>query len=432
MKLSPEQIEDAKRMAEGHDLPNFSKAGTGKTHTALEAIRLTKSERNMVLCPKIALDWWVTQATDYLGADVALFDSSKCSMDGDLIVSTYDLARNNSERFYEWADGGNLILDESQYVAGVTARRTQTVFGKDADLVGGIAEHFDQVWPMTGTPKMNYANDYWTQCAVLHPEVFDEVGATNYEKFCKMFTYKTQKQFHPNMQPKWMISGDTNQLLLNKLLYQEVGCIRRKEAPGIPKLRSRTLTVPVKLSAVTRRQIEEISEADMLKMLNDSDSIIAKAWKLVGLSKVAEVVPYVGDCVKESPILLGCWHRDVMQEYEDQLRKMGLIVRQVHGGTQKNHLPTIRNHFNGGHIDVLIGQMKAMGVSWNIQESSNHVIVAEVHPTPAVREQFYKRVYRRGQKRECTVDDILSNTRIDEVLNDVRIRKVVSDELINA
>lgn len=431
IKLTPEQVEDAQKMATSHDLPNFSKAGTGKTHTALEAMRLTGAKRNLILCPRIALDWWTTQAKEYLDADVTLFDKSSRTFGGDIIVSTYDLVRNNSARFYEWSDGGNLILDESHHVAGIGAKRTQTIFGAQADLVGGLVERFDQVWPMSGTPKMNYANDYWTQCFVLHPEVCEKHGIKDYDTFCKTFTYKTKKQYHPKMPPQWVISGDTNQLVLSNMLYKEVGCIRRVAAPNMPKLRQRELVVPVTIDRSIAKSLREMSTEDILKTINDKDSIAAKAWKIVGLGKVPEVVPYVGDSAKESPVLLGCWHREVMAAYEEELKRKGLRVKQVHGGTASYLLPRIRDEFNDGKIDVLIGQMKAMGVSWNLQEASNHVIIAEVHPTPAVRDQFYARVYRRGQERDCTVDDILSKTQIDEALYGVRLRKEQSDVRIN-
>ena len=165
--------------------------------------------------------------------------------------------------------------------------------------------------------------------------------------------------------------------------------------------------------------------------LNDIDSGASKLWREVGLSKVDSISDYVVESVKDSPVLLGCWHRDVMSKYAEQLAAKGLTVAQVHGDTKNTE--TIRNAFNNGSLDVLIGQMRKMGVAWNIQETCNHVVVAEAHPSNALLEQFYKRVVRRGQQRKCTVDYILAEQlELDELLLNVARRKKQSDLSIRA
>lgn len=427
IKLTPEQHLDATRMAAEPDLPNFSKPGTGKTHTALEAIRLFGAKRNLILGPKISISWWAEQAAEYLGAEVGVMKTAASPLVGDIVITTYDIARNARERLYEEFRSGTLTLDESHYVSGVDAKRTQAVFGNRVDLVGGLAERFDTVWCMSGSPMQNYANDYYTQAAALHPEIFSNYGIETYDDFCRKFTYKAKRQFHPRMQPVWKIVSSANEALLHRIVYDELGAICRLEAPNLPDLRSRQLTVPVKVTKELRDACKGLSEEEIARRLGDQNGIIAKAWHQIGLAKVAEVVPYVGDSVRSSPVLLGCWHRDVMEAYAKHCIDMNLKVDQVHGGTPDAKKDRIRNAFNKGYIDVLIGQMSAMGVSWNIQEECHHVIIAEVHPSPAVIDQFYKRVYRRGQERDCTVDLILGDHPIDQALNRVRLGKEKSD-----
>ena len=169
----------------------------------------------------------------------------------------------------------------------------------------------------------------------------------------------------------------------------------------------------------------------MLAALSDPDSIAARAWKAAGMGKVAEAVPHIGELADAGPVLVGCWHREVMVAYSEELTKKGLKVVQVHGGTPETKREEIRKRFNSGEIDVLLGQMRAMGAAWNIQEACSTVVVVEEHPSPALVEQFYKRVYRRGQTRACQLDHITSNTPIDKGLKAVRLRKAASDEVIN-
>lgn len=436
MKLTREQEEDAVRMATEPDLPNFSKAGTGKTHTALRALDLFDPRQSLILCPPIAVNWWAEQAREFLGADAKVLTSGDSKIGGDITVTTYDIARNAAVRLYDHFREGALVLDESQYVRNPEAKRTQAVFGKRADGIGGLVSRFDTAWCLTGTPIEGYANDMWTQAGVLHPEVWDKYGIQTYDQFVRKFTYKQKKQFNPRMQPVWKISGNTNEGLLNRIVYNELGAIRRQEAPGLPALRLRTMHVGIKLTKEVRDAMKGLSAADIHEQLLNNDSaddevIMAKIWKVIGLAKVPEIVPYCGDLVKSGPILLGCWHRDVMNEYYKEFQKMGLRVRQVHGGTPSTARDPIRKKFNNGDIDILIGQMRAMGVSWNLQEACTNVIIAEAHPSPSIIEQFYKRVYRFGQKRPCQVDIMVSKTPVDMALDNVALRKEDSNDKIN-
>jgi SWI/SNF-related matrix-associated actin-dependent regulator 1 of chromatin subfamily A len=433
IKLTAEQEEDAMLMANNQDLPNFSKAGTGKTHTTLQAFKNTGMQHMTVLAPRIALDWWAEQAQEFLGADVKVLTSGGTKLGGDIMITTYDIARNMRERLFEYSIGGALALDESHYVRNPDAGRTKAVFGNDADGFGGLVSKFDTVWPLSGTPMEGYANDMWTQVGTLHPEVWDKYGISTYEDFCKRYTFKKKKQYSKWMEPVWKISGNRYEDELNRIIYTELGAIRRMEAPGLPKLRMRNLHIPIKLTREVRKAMSGLTAAEIVAKLTaeGDDEVLAKIWKIIGLAKVPEIVPYVGDLSRDGPVLLGCWHRDVMTEYQVELEKLGKKVVQVHGSTSNSLLSPIRQAFNLGEVDVLIGQMRKMGVSWNLQEAAKNVVIAETYPSPAVVEQFYKRVYRYGQKQEVQVDIILSNTPIDEALDGVRLSKGMSNDKIN-
>jgi SNF2 family DNA or RNA helicase len=381
----------------------------------------------------IATDWWAEQAREFLGADVQVLTSGNTDFKpgADVYVTTFGIARNRASDLYERFNTGALVLDESHNLRNPEAKQTQAVFGRLADGRGGLVSCFDTVWCLTGTPIEGYANDMWTQTGVLHPEVYDRYSIRTYGEFCDRFTFKRKKQFHPRMQPVWKISGNSNEALLHRIVYDEIGALRRQEAPGLPALRMRQLHVPVKLDAAVRKAMRGKSDQEITAALSDPNSPISNAWRAIGLAKVNEVVHYGGDLAKQEPLLLGAWHHDVMDEYVNRFTELGLDAVKVSGQTSDKMKAVIRKAFNNGEIDVLVGQMKAMGTSWNIQEACSNVIIAETVPSPAIVEQFYKRVYRFGQKRPCQVDVILSETPVDEALNGVRLRKQASDLKIN-
>lgn len=434
MILLPEQIEDAAIMAAAQDMPNFSKAGTGKTFTTLEAWRLTGIERGLILAPKIALAMWEEEILK-TGRTVAVMRAGrKVDIEGkDAVICTYDMAaRLQATIEGEFSPtGGVLINDESHYVRNVEAKRTQAVFGKKVDGQTGIASLFDQVWNLTGTPIKGYANDLYTQAALFHKNYFSATGVLSYDSFAAAYTYKRQKQYSPQMPPVWKISGNTNELLLSRILYERIGIPRRTEIKGLPPMTSRVLTVPIKITNEIAKLLKQAKPGDIMSAIHSQDSQLNKVWRYLGLAKVEEALPYIGESADNGPVLLGCWHRDVMQAYYDGLTKMGLTVCQVNGSTKDDDRERIRNRFNAGGVDVLIGQMGAMGVSWNLQKVASHVIIAEEYPSPDVIEQFYKRVYRMGQTERVQVDFLSADCWVDEALRGVRLRKAASDMKIN-
>lgn len=366
MRLLDSQIEDAAKMASAQDLPNFSKAGTGKTHTALAAIVRLGSPRVLIHCPKIALTMWAEEAATFMGAKTQVIRASSVIPDksADVIITTYDVGAKINGNLVESFAGEKAVLvnDESHYVNNPPAKRTQAIFGQRCDLVGGLASYFDQVWNMTGTPMTGYSDDMFTQVAILHPEVFGKYNVDTLKKFEDYFTFKKQKQYNPRMPPTWKIAGNRNEGFLSRMIYQEVGAIRRMEAPGLPDVRHRDLTVDVTLTKELSTALKGMTAQQIVAQLNDPDSIVAKVWHIVGVMKVPEVVPYLGESAKAGPVLLGIWHRDVAGLYEVELMKLGLKVAQVNGSTGATN-EAVRDEFNKGGIDVLIGQMAAMGVS---------------------------------------------------------------------
>ncbi len=432
--LTNDQEVDASRMADEMDLPNFSGAGTGKTHTTLQAIKLRKASYNWVIAPPIALRWWQSQFEEFLDQPADIIRTSRQWFKNHNIIMTYDMLRNMRTDIEDWfstATGDiTLTLDESHNVRNsVTAGKTHAVFGKLADMKTGIASYADTVWALSGTPQVNHYNDYYSQVGALHQSMFPE-GARDYYGFEKRYTFKLLKQYHKNMQPKMIVSGSKNGPELNRIIYGDIGAIRRMEIEGLAEPLFRTLETPVSLSAEVRKAMK-MPEAEIIKLLGENNDEMAKARRAIGLAKVKEVTAYIYDSSKSSPILVGCWHRDVIDAYCEGLRKLGLRVANVDGRTNYRYDNAIRDDFNAGDLDVLVGQMSKMGVSWNLQGQCRHVIIAEEHMVQMIIEQFYKRVVRRGQKHAVRVDVIHGEKTLDPIMEKVRLRKDTDAEIVH-
>tara|TARA_R110000851_G_scaffold325604_1_gene493694 strand:+ start:10887 stop:12212 length:1326 start_codon:yes stop_codon:yes gene_type:complete len=421
------QVEDAKLMAEGGDLPNYSLAGTGKTLSTLEAFRLAGHKKGIVLAPAIALDMWAAEIDDYLGASVQVIrkGADTLSKGNDFIVAPYDLAAGSQRTaLYKAFNEGALILDEADRVRGNTSKRTDAVMGRGCTGRGGFIERADQVWSLTGNPIYRYHNDLWSQLVGLYPDLFAEYGVLEYDDFVKNFCFTKVKKFHPRMEPKVTILGSTNAPIIHHILHKEIGVIRRKVASDLPPvveevLHPKMTAIPTQYASM----INNMTDAQLLRVLlaeEDEEAGLAGIWQAVAIAKVKGSVEYITDLCKATPVLIGTWHSSVGAAYYTELTKVGLKVKRIYGATPARERTEIANAFNDGSIDVIVGQMQAMGVAINLQKASNRVLIAQDHFSPSILEQFIARVYRTGQTSTTYVGYLSSNHPLDKAIARIR------------
>jgi SNF2 family DNA or RNA helicase len=463
---TPHQIEDSDAMLEYADALLWADAGTGKTVTAMEAIRKGGFEKVIVICPKLAVSMWKEELEKHLGIVVkAKTSGSFAKGEGlhyaDALVTTFGIARSwffkkdkaLSKVFSDFRCGGVnahknkdtwrgyengyktvVIIDEAHNLKSIDAKQTMAVFG-DLLVYGPnhIKTPFDcvvspahSVWQLTGTPVTRYYDDLYTQLKSARPEILTHFGVDTYKKFVDKFC-KTKFVRDGYGKHRKVVCGNTNYALLERLL--EACCVIRRTldevVADLPPITHRIVDVDYK-------NVPNISVKDLdnlIRELNNPDSEMAKIRHLLGNAKVPGVVEYIKEYGRR-PLLLGVWHTDVGDAYYDALSKVFNTVVTVRGSTPDTERDLIRERFNNGQIDCIVGQMQAMNTSWNIQEACEHVIIAEELPSPAMLHQFYSRVYRRGQKRHVQVDHMLSTHSLDVGLRNIRLRKGADNKRI--
>lgn len=444
MKLMKIQIEDSTRMASEGDLPNYSKAGTGKTLTTLEAFKKAGHQRALILGPIISLKMWKEEFELWNGGKAQIIrpGSTTVDKDADAVIISYDMAAGSMRSYlysmFNTLNKGNstgaLILDEAHYARTRTTKRSAAIFGNKTDGAGGLMEVFDQVWSLTGNPIYRHADDLWGQLVALFPEVFEHYKILDYNDFVRNFCVTQMKKYNKRMAPKQVIVRSANEQALHHILYNVIKAIRRLDAPDLPELVSRNYypnlgLIPHHYAAL----VDKLTEEQIVKSLvsPDKDDELQKGWQIVSLAKVPDVSAYVADGALDSPVLVGVWHDAVGEAYYQELtERHNLRVARVYGATPALKREQIRDQFNAGDLDVIVGQMAAMGVSWNLQKAASRVVVAQDHYSPAVIEQFYKRVYRTGQKSKVLLDIMTSDHPIDNAVRNIRERKAVSHDKI--
>lgn len=424
-------------MAEGQDIPNFSVAGTGKTLTALEAFKKAGHSTGLVLAPNIALSMWQHESEEWLGckAQVLRRGADIIDKDADLIIAPYDLAGQSQRlRLYKHfaptkGKTSALILDESDRLRRHTSKRATAVYGTLTDLNGGFGENHDHIWHMTGNPIARFHDDLWPMLHAIAPDILEHYGSLTYDDFVRNFCYTKMRKYHPRMQPKPAIVSSQNEEIIKHILYEDIGAIRRLKAPDLPPLVEQKLYPTLgKIPAEYAKMTERLTEQQLMKALlsSDDETPMQTIWQAVSLAKVKGSVEHIVDRAADSPVLVGVWHNAVGQAYYEALTDAGLEVRRVYGATPDLEREVIRDQFNAGDIDVIVGQMQAMGVSWNLQEASNRVVIAQDHFNPAIIEQFYSRVYRKGQHYPTYLDYLTSTHPLDVSIARLRAARAVS------
>jgi SNF2 family DNA or RNA helicase len=464
---TPHQVEDSDALLEYADGYLWADAGTGKTVTAMEAIRKGGYEKVLVLCPKIAITMWCEELSKHmkgyskLGNDDYLvrgFHTGRLTRDKgihffDAWVMPFGVARNFMKKhetaglFQQFQTGGNirrnpnakekwedryktlLIIDEAHNLKSVSAQQTKAVFGSafDGDFPS-IMYGMNSVYQLTGTPVMRYFDDLYSQLRPSRYEILKHYGVETHRKFVDKFCRTKLKRFGSGP-AKRVVVGNTNHALMTKML-DDCKVIRRKlddVVDNMPTITHRVIDTDYR--DVPKGGISGMSSTELLAALASEDTEAAKIRRQLGIAKAASIVDYVEKFAMR-PTLIGFWHRDACEAMHDLLSVFYDNIAVVNGSTPTSARNLIRDDFNAGKIPLILGQMQAMNSSWNLQEACKHVIIAEEVPSPALLHQFYSRVYRRGQKQHVQVDYMLSDHPLDIALRNIRLTKQADNEKV--
>jgi SWI/SNF-related matrix-associated actin-dependent regulator of chromatin subfamily A-like protein 1 len=442
----PHQVEDSERMLDYQHALLWADPGTGKTLTSMEAFRKGGYERLVVIAPRIALTMWYEELRKHLGMEYVkvLRTSSWKGFDfynAQAIITTYDIAPKLNDLLDMYALGQKnmsdrgpdvkrpnsvMILDEAHFVKNREAKRTSGILGPGCGKLGGVAEWYVDLWMLTGTPVMRHVDDLWSQLRPTRPDILKHYNVLTYQQFVNEFCVVERRRFSPRGPMHNVVVGSKNHALLSQLL-DDCKVIRRKlkdVVDNMPPVMHRTVEISYK-------NVENIVITDFEKFmrdLNDPDSQVSKMRRLLGLAKVSDVVSYLDETVSGMrPTLVGYWHTDVGMAYMEALTSLGHRCAMIKGGMDSRTVDKVKDDFNGGKLDYLIGQVSAMGVSYNLQELCNHVFFAEELPSPGMVDQFIARVSRRGQNKHVTVEYGRSQHSIDMAL--VRLRDSKQDTI---
>ena len=146
--------------------------------------------------------------------------------------------------------------------------------------------------------------------------------------------------------------------------------------------------------------LDNTAMRDIEEAMRKQDESISSARRIIGLAKVDAAADEIIERVNAGnhPILVGAWHRQVIDGLVEAISDAGISVSSLDGRTSAKWKDILTQEFNDKQLKVLVGQISAMGVSLNLQRGSSHIIVVEEDWSPSIMDQFYARLHRMGQQ----------------------------------
>lgn len=426
MKLLPHQIEDAKFLASRKIAGCFNGMGTGKTLTALQATIEAEVLRVVIIGPPISLRMWAQEASRWTGAKVQILSKGSTPIDRDpeveILICSYEIATKRQHELMAWAreplNGMRtaLICDESHALKSTKAKRTKAVLGR-----GGMCEAFEHTWLLTGSPMTRWADDLIPFLFRAAPqEIKKKIGALSIERYNLRYCITQKRTFPGSRRPVIMTVGSRNLDELGAIL---AGCATRRTLDDVwedmPSLTHTRLAVEVSGVAAINRQLEKMTMAEIEQALADKDENLATMRRELGLSMIPEAADFIWQRAdaEQGAILVGAWHREVIDGLVEALQAKKLRVAKLDGRTPSAMKTELQRQFNEGELDVLVGQIAAMGVSLNLQRGGNAIVVVEEDWSPSVMDQFYARLHRMGQGKPVHVDTLFVENKLSKAVH---------------
>lgn len=444
MILLPHQIEDAAFLASRRFAGCFSGMGSGKTRTALEAARLVGSRAIVIIAPPIALRMWAREAEDHLGLSAQIVKTGTSKIEvlvHQVYIMSYEIATKRAADLKTiGALGGTsvLICDESHALKSTTAKRTKAILGS-----GGVVGSFAHSWLLTGTPSTRWNDDLIPFLFRAAPETMKaKLGGLSIERFQIRYTVRQQKQFPGARFPVTMTVGSRNTEELRDILYSGANrvAVRRELADvwaAMPPITHNRYSISLSSSpelTAALADLRSMSRAQVEEKLAAKDPALSTMRRMIGLGKVAAAAEVIAERAGDTAgaVLVGAWHTEVIDGLCAAVRAKGLRCEILDGRTSMSRKAELEAMFNAGSLDVLVGQIGAMGVSLNLQRGGNCIIVVEEDWSPAIMDQFYARLYRMGQEKHVHVDTLETETKIDEAIHKISREKARHHQKLNA
>ena len=396
----------------------------GKTPQAIVAADAVMADDVLVLCPAIATGQWAREWQRWSGGYARVLDGKGDISCDDVVVASYDMARNRLDDLLarQW---GVLIIDEAHFARNPEAQRTKMVYGK-----GGLMWRAKYVWALSGTPAVKHAAELWPMM-----RAFGQTKA-HYDDFVRAYCYCAEDG---------RILGTRADKIeeLREILSRFM--LRRKRlevAPEMSAIDFQFLHCTPDLSgmeALIKGQydaaLEQVKEvAALLKgvpieaqpsLLEEYAAHMSALRMYTACAKTTTIVEEVSAAMTAElytkTVVFG-YHRVPLVLVRDGLRARGVKAELIAGWTPQKERERIINKFHNGGVDVVVANILAAGTAIDLS-AANHGYFLELDWVPANNVQAANRLVSMQKAVPVTFDVAVWPGSIDEKVQGALVRR---------
>lgn len=438
--LFPHQLSGVHRLAASMPTYLGFDMGIGKSRTFIEAVKVRKPRRVLILCPASAVLVWKREIG--LWHPAASFVVVRHTKDliapvTYLIVTHGLLSQRNGPVAETLALGPRFemtAIDEAHAFNATASLRVKALI-RAAPKLGDIT-------PLSGTPMRNHAGDLFTLLSICWPaglQTHSKACMTRYD-FEEIFCRVVMKNFgSPHLVR--VIEGSKNLPQLKAMIAPFMVRVRKadvmKDLPPIlwdqiPVPLDPSLMAPADLDRLGRLVGDVTGVADLTSALSPGNvhgGQLMTLRRMLGIAKLRGATEYLVDMLDNLPsnrkLLVFAVHTHVIGALS---RHLGEYSPAVIVGTtgQKDREIAVDKFLNDPACRVFIGNIQAAGTAITLVGPNckcSDVVFVESSWTPADNAQAACRVHRIGQKDGVVARMLSAAGTVDDLINDLLVRK---------
>lgn len=391
--------------------------GLGKTPVAIRAADAVGARRIVVVCPAIARRNWQREF-DAWGQlprkiHVVTKSSEPIPADAEVVIVSFDGALRpvprNTLMFGAW---DLLIVDECHFLKERSTKRTEMVYGENANGTGLISRA-TRCWLLSGTPAPNHAGELWPLLRAGAPDHLLQLNSPkpmDYWTFVKRYTNARRTRFG------WQFSGlkakhkGELQSILRRVMLRALA----KDELDLPPLV--VDDYPVEVDAKLLKSLTALNRdpeyariigaakslADETFDLDDYKDKLAMIRRITGVIKAPLVVEKVAADLSADPalkVVVFAWHREVLDALEGGLTQFGCV--RVDGQTSDIARTKAVDRFqNDPAVRTFVAQIQSCSTAITLT-AARVAVFAEASFVPSDNAQAVKRIHRIGQTSGC-------------------------------
>ena len=388
--------------------------------------------------------------------------------DTDVVIINYDVLEtfDGHIKKIRW---DFMVCDEAHLLKNAKAIRTVHIFGgrmaarrkdgvviKKAKRVSAI--RVDTSLFLTGTPILSKPIDLWTLIQQMDPGGLGRNWNYYVHQYCDAFDdgfgldtsgSSNLEELNHKMRSLFMVRRDKKSVLkelpdktrevillpkdkLTKPLKKEktraeLALANFEVMMGLPDSSTEFRYIDVMdglcdkiTTAIEDQDNEEPNWGQAIGTLSEPEKImfseLSDAREEVALAKVQMVAEHVVKLHQAGePVILFAHHKSVVSSLVKRLEKAGVRTGIVTGAVHPDKRQAVVDSFQDGEIDVIIGNIAAMGVGFTLTRASI-VVFAEMAWVPALLEQAEDRAWRHGQKNAVLIQYLIVDGSIESRL----------------